>query len=322
MRAADGVPDGPVAVRLGGGRWLRLGSQADLERFSTVSGGKTLKISSGRGALVLPEAAARVLPDLLLLEAGLIELSQLHPLVAEALAPDDRVTGPAPDRRLTGLTPDDRLTGLASSHQLTGPAAGHQLTGPVSGHRLTGPAPAAADRLTQPASDARHTWQASDARLGGSLPAGDRGLPSGTRVVDCHGVRHRIGLVDGVLSPLDHDQAEIRREQLLVDLGGTPMPCMQAIDMAIRHPADLVDVRARLDHGDYAGALDVLEALLGPKARLRDGALQRELEAAADQQVTRGLFRTGMAGHCPPRSPAETERRRQVRTRPRQASAR
>ncbi|MEU4692520.1 hypothetical protein [Actinoplanes sp. NPDC023714] len=158
-------------------------------------------------------------------------------------------------------------------------------------------------------------------------PPGEHPPPADThptghsRLVDCDGARHRIGLVNGVLAPLDHDPDELRREQLLVALGGTPMPCLQAIDATIRHPEDLPDVRARLDHGDYAGALDTLEALLGPEVLLREGDLQDELRAAADQRIANGLFRSGMTGHCPPRSPHESQRRRQLRTRPRQAHA-
>lgn len=65
------------------------------------------------------------------------------------------------------------------------------------------------------------------------------------RLVECRGARHRIGLVDGVLAPLDHDPAEIRREELLAELTGTPLPCLQAIDEAHRHPDCLTGVRER-----------------------------------------------------------------------------
>ncbi|MEV6943144.1 hypothetical protein AB0N07_14325 [Streptomyces sp. NPDC051172] len=122
------------------------------------------------------------------------------------------------------------------------------------------------------------------------------------RLVECRGVRHRIGLVDGVLAPLDHDPAEIRREELLVALTGTPLPCLQAIDEAHRRPDCLTGVRERLDHGDIAGALAVVEGLLGPDAVLRDGPLRAELEAAAERRITYGLFRQGLTG--PARGPA------------------
>lgn len=125
--------------------------------------------------------------------------------------------------------------------------------------------------------------------------------PGQPRPVDCRGARHRIGLVDGVLAPLDHDPAEIQREELLAALTGTPLPCLQAIDEAHRHPECLPDVRERLDHGDITGALAVVEELLGPDAVLRDGALRDELEAAARQRITYGLFRAGLIGPGPGR---------------------
>ena len=115
------------------------------------------------------------------------------------------------------------------------------------------------------------------------------------RAVECRGALHRIGLVDGVLSPLDHDPDEVRREELLAALTGTPMPCLQAIDEARREPECLVDVRARIDHGDLAGALTTVEGLLGPDAVLADGALRDELAQAAQRRITYGLFRAGLA---------------------------
>ncbi|MCX5408236.1 hypothetical protein OHA37_30775 [Streptomyces sp. NBC_00335] len=127
-------------------------------------------------------------------------------------------------------------------------------------------------------------------------PAGAADPVRGPRLVDCRGARHRIGLVDGVLAPLDHDPAEIRREELLVALTGTPLPCLRAIDEAHRRPDSLSGVRERLDHGDTAGALAVVEGLLGPGALLRDGPLRDELEAAALRRVIHGLFRAGLAG--------------------------
>ncbi|SEG28567.1 hypothetical protein SAMN05216223_104191 [Actinacidiphila yanglinensis] len=119
------------------------------------------------------------------------------------------------------------------------------------------------------------------------------------RLVECRGALHRIGLVDGVLSALDHDPAEIAREELLASLTGTALPCLRAIDDAHRRPACLPDVRARLDHGDLAGALAAVEALLGPEARLRGGALRDELEAAARRRISHGLFRAGLFGPGP-----------------------
>ena len=118
-------------------------------------------------------------------------------------------------------------------------------------------------------------------------------------LVECRGALHRIGLADGVLAPLDHDPDEIRREELLVALTGTPLPCLQAVDDAHRHPDCLTGVRERLIHGDTAGALAVVEGLLGPDAVLRGGALRDELRAAAQRRLTYGLFRAGLTGPGP-----------------------
>ncbi|MGC0416921.1 hypothetical protein [Embleya sp. AB8] len=147
--------------------------------------------------------------------------------------------------------------------------------------------------------------------------------PAGTyradrpHLVDCRGARHRIGVVDGVLVPLDHDPVEIRREELLAELTGTPLPCLQAIDTAHRRPDWLTGVRERLDHGDTAGALAVVERLLGPDALLRDGPLRDELEAAARRRITYGLFRAGLVGTGPGSRPVpDLDRIRPNRRRP------
>jgi hypothetical protein len=137
--------------------------------------------------------------------------------------------------------------------------------------------------------------------------------------VECRGARHRIGLVGGVLAPLDHDPAEIRREQLLAALTGTPLPCLQAVDEAHRRPDCLPGVRERLDHGDTAGALAVVEGLLGPDALLRSGDLRDELEAAALRRITYGLFRAGLSGPAPGRFPTGPRRPRENRSHPRHA---
>lgn len=132
------------------------------------------------------------------------------------------------------------------------------------------------------------------ALLPGHRPADAPRSPDSTgssRLVDCRGALHRIGVVDGVLVPLDHGPDEIRREELLAALGGQSLPCLHAIDTTRRHPEDLVDIRARLDHGDVAGALAVVEGLLGPDALLLNGALRDELETAARRKVLHGLYR-------------------------------
>jgi hypothetical protein len=141
------------------------------------------------------------------------------------------------------------------------------------------------------------------------------GAAGGVRFVECRGVRHRIGLVGGVLVALDHDPVQLRREELLVALGGPPLPCLQAIDDAHRHPESLEDVRARLDHGDADGALAAVEGLLGPGAVLRSGALRDALAAAAQGRIAHGLFRAGLAGVAPAAPPARDPRTRRVEVR-------
>ncbi|MFC3502628.1 hypothetical protein ACFOOK_16845 [Micromonospora krabiensis] len=245
---AEGRASGAVAVRLGPRRRLLLDVAAagPDQRSPTARIAGASRAGPVAGLPVLPDAATWTAPDLELLRHGLIEVHQLHPLVAAALAP------------------------------------GHQAAGtPPS------PEPAAAPRL-----------------------------------VDCRGARHRIGLVDGVLTPLDHDPAEIRREELLAALTGTPLPCLRAIDEAHRRPECLPDIRARLDHGDTAGALATVEALLGPDALLRDGNLREELENAALRRITYGLFRVGLIGHSPAPTTRDLRFKRDRRSHPRHAIAR
>lgn len=128
------------------------------------------------------------------------------------------------------------------------------------------------------------------------------------RWVECRGERHRIGVVDGVLTALDHDPGELRREGALAALNGPPLPCLRAIDEAHRHPECLPDVRARLDHGDLVGALAVVEELLGPDAALRPGALRDDLETVAQRRISHGLFRAGLTASGA--SAARPDRRR------------
>ncbi|NGO81081.1 hypothetical protein G6045_36280 [Streptomyces sp. YC504] len=151
--------------------------------------------------------------------------------------------------------------------------------------------------------------------------ASDREPAGRTHLVDCRGARHRLALVDGVLSPLDHEPAEIQRESLLAALGGPPMPCLQVIDDAHRNPASLTGIRERLAHGDFAGAFDVLESLLGPGAHLRDGPLRDVLETALRRRIDHGLYRSGLGQPGPPGTEYR-KRRAAVRTHPRQALGR
>lgn len=109
---------------------------------------------------------------------------------------------------------------------------------------------------------------------------------------------------------------------MLVALTGSPLPCLRAIDDAHRRPDCLTGVRDRLVHGDIAGALAVVEGLLGPDATLREGPLRDELRAAARRRVTYGLFRAGLAGPGPGRVLPGAVRRPGRRSHPRHALVR
>jgi hypothetical protein len=76
--------------------------------------------------------------------------------------------------------------------------------------------------------------------------------PDGPHLIQCCGATHRIALVDGKLVPLDHDPDEIRREELLIALGGTSSPCLQAI----QSPDEQTETAARqVAHGLYRAGL-------------------------------------------------------------------
>ncbi|HLL33634.1 MAG TPA: hypothetical protein VK545_07020 [Streptomyces sp.] len=217
---AEGRPRGAFTVRLGprSRAVLELVAPDDSHAPTFRPLREALPPQEVAALPVLPEAAARVLPDLELLRAGLVRAERLHPLVAAALA----ASRPAP---------------------------------------VAGPAPE----------------------------------PGDPHRVECRGEVHRIALRDGALTAIDHDPAQLRREELLVALGGPALPCLRAIDAAHRNPEALPAVRERLGHGDVAGALAVVEGLLGPGAVLRDGPLREELESAAARRIDHGLFRSGLA---------------------------
>ncbi|WNO76349.1 hypothetical protein [Streptomyces sp. AM8-1-1] len=223
------------------------------------------------------------------------------------------------------------------------PAADGDGPGP-STLRIT-PAPADGDISTLPVLPDAATWVLPDldlirtgsieagrlhplvasALVPGHAPAAVSLVPTGAgqpHLVECRGVRHRVGLVDGVLVPLDHDPAEILREELLLALTGTPLPCLRFIDQAHRRPDCLVGVRERLEHGDTAGALAVVEGLLGCEAVLRDGALRDALEAAAQRRIAYGIYRAGLVGPGPDRLRPGPARPRDLRSRPRHTTAR
>jgi hypothetical protein len=233
---AEGRPRGAFTVRLGAQSRvvLELVAPDDSHAPTLRELRQALPPQVVAALPVLPEAAARVLPDLELLRAGLVAADRLHPLVAAALAESGSVT--------------------VSGSMATSDAA------PVSG------------------------------------PFHEPGDP---HTVDCRGEVHRIALRDGVLTAIDHDPAQLRREELLVALGGPALPCLRAIDAVHRNPEALPAVRERLGHGDVSGALAVVERLLGPGAILREGPLREALESAAARRVDHGLFRSGLVAVHP-----------------------
>ncbi|PWI14897.1 hypothetical protein DI272_12535 [Streptomyces sp. Act143] len=260
---ADGRPRGAFTVRLGARNRAVLELVApDDTHAPTFRPVREEPPPQEVAALpVLPEAAARVLPDLELVRAGLVPVDRLHPLVAGALA-----------------------------------------------------AHCPAVEAAVPVAEVRDPHR-----------------------VECRGEVHRIALRNGVLTAVDHDPEQLRREELLVALGGPPLPCLRAIDAVHRSPEALPAVRERLGHGDVVGALAVVEGLLGPGAVLRDGPLRDALQSAAARRVDHGLYRSGLvpehpaagavgslarpeAGHRPRldrRLPHEMRRKRGSRTRPR-----
>ncbi|RPF30105.1 hypothetical protein EDD96_6667 [Streptomyces sp. Ag109_G2-6] len=191
---------------------------------------------------VLPDAAARPLPDLELLRAGLLSADRLHPLVAAALPASGSVRPP--------------------------------VRGPVPE-----PGPAAS-------------------------------VGADPHRVECLGEVHRIALRDGVLTAVDHEPAQLAREELLMALGGPGLPCLRAVDSVHRSPEALPAVRERLGHGDVAGALAVVESLLGPGAMLREGPLREALEAAVAGRLEDGRFRAGLVAVHPAALVADGSSRR------------
>ncbi|GAB2839867.1 hypothetical protein GCM10022221_44070 [Actinocorallia aurea] len=155
---------------------------------------------------------------------------------------------------------------------------------------------------------------------GAESTPGPEPLPGDPHRVECRGDVHRIALRDGVLTAIDHDAAELRREELLVALGGPALPCLRAIDAVHRDPQALPAVRERLAHGDVSGALAVVESMLGPGAVLRDGPLREALESAAARRLDHGLFRSGLRPVHPAATRPERRSRVRLRTGPARAS--
>lgn len=145
-------------------------------------------------------------------------------------------------------------------------------------------------------------------------------VPGGPRLVECRGATHRLGLVDGVLAPLDHDPEELRREDLLASLGGPPLPCLRVTAATADDPAYLDEVRAHLAHGDHAGAWALVAELLGPRAR-PEGALREAFTEAENGRIAYGLYRAGLAARAEARlRPNRAGRRSRHHRLPRRAA--
>ncbi|MFJ1754764.1 hypothetical protein [Kitasatospora sp. NPDC088134] len=126
----------------------------------------------------------------------------------------------------------------------------------------------------------------------GNAPATRPG--DGPLWVECRGELHQLAVVDGVLVPLDHAPEQLRREELLVELGGTPLPCLRAVDRAHRAPESLDAIRQRLLHGDRAGALHALRQLLGEQGVPREGPLAEVLRTDSRRLIDRSLYAGGL----------------------------
>ncbi|MFI0235983.1 hypothetical protein [Streptomyces sp. NPDC016845] len=202
-----------------------------------------------------------------------VRLAAREHAVFELVAPDD---GHAPTLR---SLPGPPVTGL--------PLLPEAATRPLPDVELLRAGLVPAERL--------HPLVAAALAPSGEVRAAVPGPePGDPHRVECRGEIHRIALRDEVLTAIDHDPAQLRREELLVALGGPGLPCLRAIDAAHRSPEALPAVRERLLHGDVAGALTVVEGLLGRAALLRDGPLRDALTTAATRHVDAGLFRAGL----------------------------
>ncbi|HWS36171.1 MAG TPA: hypothetical protein VN408_25980, partial [Actinoplanes sp.] len=139
-------------------------------------------------------------------------------------------------------------------------------------------------------------------------------VDGGVRQVECRGETHRLAVVGGRLVPLDHEPGQLRREELLTVFGGPPVPCLQLISADARNPLWLDDVRARLDHGDRAGATELVTTRLGTDVPI-EGPLREAFDDAAAGLVEHGLYRAGLTGRIPPLERRDHERNRRGRTR-------
>ncbi|MEV4560344.1 hypothetical protein AB0K51_25565 [Kitasatospora sp. NPDC049285] len=224
---------------------------------------------------------------------------------ADGLPPDTPVAVRLSHRRHLLLSADGATGPLAST-------VGHPLL-PDAATRL--PPDVALLRAGRVDPDRLHPLVAAALAPGYRPPEPVRSEADAPLLIDCRGARHRIAVVDGVLTALDHDPVQLRREELLMALSGTPVPCLQAIDRAHRRPEDLDAIRLRLDHGDRVGALTAVHRLLGAAGPSREGPLADALAADTLRRIDHGLYRAGLSCSTPAPSAPDTRPNRRL-TRP------
>jgi hypothetical protein len=105
------------------------------------------------------------------------------------------------------------------------------------------------------------------------------GPPILLRTLDCHGRRHRIGLVDDLPTILDHEPAELGPEHLLTEFGGRVVPCVSALRELTSPTARRRRVELLLVHGDLARARAEVERLRVPGDEPWESILARHRES-------------------------------------------
>jgi hypothetical protein len=114
----------------------------------------------------------------------------------------------------------------------------------------------------------------------GLPPAASPTLETPSVRVRCRGVWHRVQVVDGRITALDHDPDEERRESVVRALGGTSSGCFAVLrtwtDGRGRLPrllrAHRTEIYERLFHGDTAFLIAMLDAgRLDPRMRVGPG---------------------------------------------------
>ncbi|MFF7360048.1 hypothetical protein [Streptomyces sp. NPDC008125] len=250
-----------------------------------------------------PEAELLLRAEGLPRGAFTVRLGTRSRAVLELVAPDDshaptlrqlRETLPPQEIAALPLLPEAASRVLPDLELLRAGLIAVDRLHPLVAAALAASDPVASDPV---ASDLVASDLVASPRTGpGAVPVSPAGDP---HRVACRGEVHRIGLRDGVLTAIDHGAEQLRREALLVALGGPPLPCLRAIDEVHRAPEALPAVRERLGHGDVTGALAVVEGLLGPGAVLREGPPRDELESAVARRVDQGLFRSGLVAVHP-----------------------